>query len=493
LPQQSTRHHLENWNKISATLLVCQTLDDLTAAVRDSIEALLNIDQMGLYLRRFDGEGMQLLLASDFSEEERREAERTAMDRHPGEVIRTGKTLHIPDVSADGAQKSRDSSGRSFKVRARLWLPVQGHSEVVGALGLFSLRPGGFSSEHIDTLRFLANVTGIVFERIASEYARSQFFDNLNRLTIRLAEVDSLDELAETIERFLEEGIDVEYSGLYFFDFDTRILRLFAAAGFSEEERRAAELTALDRHPGAVIRSGEMIHVQDVDGDVDQRTKSSKRSFHVRSRLFLPIHVRSKVIGTLGLASSSTNVFNNEHVMTLQVFANLAGMVYERLNSDITRRKMETELTQLIDTANAPIFGVDVDGKINEWNQMVARITGYGKDEVEGKNLVETYITDEYKVSVKKVIDNALEGTETDNYEVPLYTKDGQRIMVLLNATTRRDVEGNIVGVVGVGQDITELSQHRENLEGLIASRTDELNKSLASTEQSRDKIDGIL
>jgi len=338
LPQQSTRHHLENWNKISATLLVCQTLDDLTAAVRDSIEALLNIDQMGLYLRRFDGEGMQLLLASDFSDEERREAERTAMDRHPGEVIRTGKTLHIPDVSADGAQKSRDSSGRSFKVRARLWLPVQGHNEVVGALGLFSLRPGGFSSEHIDTLRFLANVTGIVFERIASEYARSQFFDNLNRLTIRLAEVDSLDELAETIERFLEEGIDVEYSGLYFFDLDTRILRLFAAAGFSEEERRAAELTALDRHPGAVIRSGEMIHVQDVDGDVDQRTKSSKRSFHVRSRLFLPIHVRSKVIGTLGLASSSTNVFNNEHVMTLQVFANLAGVVYERLNSDITRR-----------------------------------------------------------------------------------------------------------------------------------------------------------
>ena len=130
--------------------------------------------------------------------------------------------------------------------------------------------------------------------------------------------------------------------------------------------------------------------------------------------------------------------------------------------------RTSTELTQLIDTANAPIFGVDTDGNINEWNQMVARITGYGKDEVEGKNLVKEYITDEYKGSVKEVLDKALKGEETDNYEVPLFTKGGDRIMVLLNATTRRDADGNIVGVVGVGQDITELSVHRENLEGLV-------------------------
>jgi len=30
---------------------------------------------------------------------------------------------------------------------------------------------------------------------------------------------------------------------------------------------------------------------------------------------------------------------------------------------------------------------------------------------------------------------------------------------VLLNATTRRDVSGNVVGVIGVGQDITERKQ----------------------------------
>ena len=150
---------------------------------------------------------------------------------------------------------------------------------------------------------------------------------------------------------------------------------------------------------------------------------------------------------------------------------NIVGVV--GVGQDITeidayRAEMErtsTELTQLIDTANAPIFGVDTDGNINEWNQMVARITGYGKDEVEGKNLVKEYITDEYKTSVKEVLDKALKGEETDNYEVPLFTKGGDRIMVLLNASTRRDADGNIVGVVGVGQDITEIDAIRGEME----------------------------
>ena len=82
-----------------------------------------------------------------------------------------------------------------------------------------------------------------------------------------------------------------------------------------------------------------------------------------------------------------------------------------------------------------------------------------------GHNLVETRITDEFKESVHKVLNEALKGNETSNYEVPLFTKSGERVMVLLNATTRRNPQGKIVGVVGVGQDITELDQSRSEKE----------------------------
>ena len=73
--------------------------------------------------------------------------------------------------------------------------------------------------------------------------------------------------------------------------------------------------------------------------------------------------------------------------------------------------------------------------------------------------IIQDFITQEYQVSVKEVLDNALQGREAANFEFPLYTKDRQRVEVLLNATTRRDVCGAVVGMIGVGQDITERKQ----------------------------------
>jgi PAS domain S-box-containing protein len=37
--------------------------------------------------------------------------------------------------------------------------------------------------------------------------------------------------------------------------------------------------------------------------------------------------------------------------------------------------------------SNAPIFGIDVNGNVNEWNDKTAEITGYSKDEAFSKPL----------------------------------------------------------------------------------------------------------
>jgi PAS domain S-box-containing protein len=138
-----------------------------------------------------------------------------------------------------------------------------------------------------------------------------------------------------------------------------------------------------------------------------------------------------------------------------------------------------TELRQFIETANAPIFGIDAKGKVNEWNQSSEKITGFKKEEVRGKDLVETYITEDYREAVKLVLDNALKGKETANFEFPLFTKDQRRVMVLLNSSTRRNADGEITGVLGVGQDISQMDNYKTNLEDTVQKRTFELENSL--------------
>ena len=133
---------------------------------------------------------------------------------------------------------------------------------------------------------------------------------------------------------------------------------------------------------------------------------------------------------------------------------NVIGVV--GIGQDITARlAQEKEYSKLIDTANAPIFGVDTEGRVNVWNKNAHKLVGYAPEEVMGKNLVREFITDEFKTAVQAVLDQALHGEETANFEFPLMTKGGVVLDVLLNATTRRDEQGNIIGVVGIGQDVS--------------------------------------
>jgi len=149
---------------------------------------------------------------------------------------------------------------------------------------------------------------------------------------------------------------------------------------------------------------------------------------------------------------------------------NIIGVV--GVGQDITRlsqaqaemSQVANDLKMLIETANAPIFGIDANGLVNEWNRKAAQITGYSKNDVLGRNLVEDFISPEFQASVKEVLDNALLGVQTDNFEFPLYTMDGAMVYVLLNASSRRHTDGSIVGVVGVGQDITSRKQVGDEL-----------------------------
>ena len=140
------------------------------------------------------------------------------------------------------------------------------------------------------------------------------------------------------------------------------------------------------------------------------------------------------------------------------------------VGQDITERKrverektlVAQELQTFIDTANAPIIGIDAFGLVTEWNNKIAEITGFSKIEVMGKDLVAIYITEEFRESVRKVLVDALNGVEKSNFEFPLFTKTQLRVEILLNATSRRDVAGLIVGVIGVGQDITGMRRLME-------------------------------
>ena len=260
--------------------------------------------------------------------------------------------------------------------------------------------------------------------------------------------------------------------------------------------KRVTERTNFDPGvglPGRVFSTGKPAWIVDVNKDTNFPRAKLANDIGVKAGFGFPVLVGTEVVAVLEFFSPEA-LKPDERL--LEIMANVGtqlGRVFERQQATDKIEAVAFELRQLIETANAPIIGIDLGGLINEWNQSAEKITGFKKKDVMGKNLVETRITQDYQSAVQDVLDKALQGQATANYEFPLYTKDGERVMFLLNAGPRRDKEGNIVGVLGIGQDITELAKYRKSLESMVEKRTEALNLSLAQIETTRDRIDGIL
>jgi PAS domain S-box-containing protein len=120
--------------------------------------------------------------------------------------------------------------------------------------------------------------------------------------------------------------------------------------------------------------------------------------------------------------------------------------VTESTKNERSVAAMANELRQFVDKANAPIFGIDSFGLVNEWNDKTAEITGFSSKEALGMPLVSTFIVPKLQASVTNILDSALQGKETSNYELEFTTKSNEIRYLLVNATTRRDPDSNIVG-----------------------------------------------
>jgi len=196
-----------------------------------------------------------------------------------------------------------------------------------------------------------------------------------------------------------------------------------------------------------------------------------------------PLFTKTKERVMVLLNSSTRRNANGEVTGVLGVGQNITQIDKLRTESE----SIAKELRQFIETANAPIFGIDSQGLVNEWNQTSEKITGFTKQEVLGKDLLQTYIRPDDQEAVKKVLDNALVGLETANFEFPLFTKTKERVMVLLNSSTRKNANGDVTGVLGVGQDITELVGYRNQLELKVNQRTLKLNEALKKEKELRE------
>lgn len=154
---------------------------------------------------------------------------------------------------------------------------------------------------------------------------------------------------------------------------------------------------------------------------------------------------------------------------------------FEKKTVDLVR-----ELSSLIETANAVIFGVDGRKYVTEWNRECARVSGYEKNDVYAHR-IGFLVAEAHAEKFAGLLQSVLKGDSVSNFEFQLKTKDGQHLNILLNATPKLSSAGQVIGALFVGQDITELSAYRQSLEKQVRDHTRKLQEALQKEKELVD------
>ncbi len=128
-----------------------------------------------------------------------------------------------------------------------------------------------------------------------------------------------------------------------------------------------------------------------------------------------------------------------------------------------TRKKVEEALKEsayrfrsLVKTAESVIILLSPDKKILEFNRMAEELFGRTRHEVLGRNYFELFVPERFWGDCSRQFSTVLAGTPLRLQENYVLVSDGGERLVQWSFSRLLDAKGDALGVLAVGQDITE-------------------------------------
>lgn len=137
------------------------------------------------------------------------------------------------------------------------------------------------------------------------------------------------------------------------------------------------------------------------------------------------------------------------------------------IGHDMTERKRQEGAlrlqAQIIDQIHDSVISTDLSGYVTSWNKGAERLYGHKSSEVIGKHISIVYPDDQYEIMQRRILKPLF---EIGSYEIELRNvkKSKEEFYVHLSLSLRYDSAGQVIGIVGCHNDITEHKRLEEQL-----------------------------
>ncbi|CAM4321127.1 GAF domain-containing sensor histidine kinase [Myxococcus xanthus] len=154
-------------------------------------------------------------------------------------------------------------------------------------------------------------------------------------------------------------------------------------------------------------------------------------------------------------------------------------------------------LEDLLEKANALILVANRDKQVVVFNQALSALTGFGKEEVLGRDFF-WLIPESEHLRLNQLIAAAIRGEPVNSFETRLLTSSGAEVRVSFATSSKLSQHGEVEGVIAIGQDITVVKElekriiHAEKLASigqLAASVVHEINNPMTAVATYADAL----
>jgi PAS domain S-box-containing protein len=199
-------------------------------------------------------------------------------------------------------------------------------------------------------------------------------------------------------------------------------------------------------------------------------------AFHLGTYIGVKVMVEDAVHGTVCFASREPRdePFSEAAEMFVELLARLFGHAFEnrayeeQLQQRNQRLRTEKDRFQgIAENSFDILFRLDNAGEFTYVSSAGRRVLGYEPDSLVGEPFA-SILTDEAELDVDSAYAALLDGETVEQFEVACVDADGGRAILEINATPVYR-GGDVVGVQGVGRDVTERKDRERELR--VASR----------------------
>jgi two-component system sensor histidine kinase UhpB len=161
----------------------------------------------------------------------------------------------------------------------------------------------------------------------------------------------------------------------------------------------------------------------------------------------------------------------------------------QRHQAEEKLRESEERFRTLFATAGSFITVSSPEGGILELNPEAERLSGWQRQEALGRNFLQLFVPASYEESVKADFAKVLAGQVTRGFEMPLKLRAGGERPFLWNVNRLLGKDGEVLGVMAVGQDITASKRAEEELRESARKLRILTSQILTAQEDERKRI----